>query len=199
MSKIIRREKLKTKKKWYAFSEKELEIVREITSGSRNLVELKNKLSIKPNLLTYYSRKLNEKDIIETRKCYYSPQENSEPRKTVSIKETEHALFLKELFQQSPLIKWEKVLSESGVEMLLQATSDSDKTKTISQTTVWRCGKRLEKLGVMTFSAGVYHVKSNLSGLLKFVDAYRAYILKKLLNSVSTEKTRILWHRGRNS
>jgi hypothetical protein len=48
------------------------------------------------------------------------------------------------LFQRYPSIKLEKVLSESGIEMLLQVTSDSDKVETIPHTTIWRYSKRLE-------------------------------------------------------
>lgn len=186
---------MKTKKKNYYFSEKELEIAREIAYGSRSLVELRNRLSIKPNLLTYYLRKLEEKEIVGLEKCFYSPQRNSEPRKIIAIRGTEHALLLRELFQKLPPISWEKVLSESGLEMLLQATAGSDMAA-IPSTTFRRYCKRLENLGVMTRNDGVYKVKNDLFELLEFVAAYRCYILRKQLSSVSMAETKILWHKG---
>ncbi len=188
---------LKTKKKWYAFNEKELEIVREIASGSHNLIELKNKLAIKPNLLTYHLTKLKEKEVVEVKQCRYSPQKNSEPRKTVSIQKGTHALYLALLFKKYPFTKWEKVLSGSGIEVLFQMTSDSESMEeTVPRSTLWRHSKMLETLGIVTLDDGLYKVKNSYPDLLEFMEEYKAFTLRRLLSSVSTNDSHILWQKG---
>jgi hypothetical protein len=187
---------LKTKKKWYAFSEKELMILKQVAGGSDNLVQLKNNLSIEPNLLTYHLKKLQDKDVIGIKKCHYSAKERSESRKIVFIQDLKHALLLKNLFNKHSSVEWEKVLSGSGIEVLFQATSTPDSTwETVSHPTYWRYCKRFENLRIMTYSTGSYRVKDNFSTLLEFIEDYRAYILRKLVNCVPISDSRILWQK----
>ena len=60
---------MKTKKESYAFSEQEVTIAREIASGNHSLFEIRERLAIKPSLLSHYLKKLENKRVITIKRA----------------------------------------------------------------------------------------------------------------------------------
>lgn len=106
---------MKTKKEKYAFSKQEIEILKEIASGNHTLSQIREKLSIKPSLLSYHLKKLQEKRIIKIQQGAFALEGNfANSRKSVLFQDTKHSLILKELLVKYSHIKWENVLSRLG-------------------------------------------------------------------------------------
>lgn len=189
---------MKTKKQWYIFSEKELEILREVATGSKEFIEIESKLKIKPNLLSYHLKKLEEKELIQLNSTFCRSRNiPGAPGKQVTFTALQHSIQLERLLKEQIFsIKWEKVLSGLGLEVLFGATSCHSQTKLISYPSYWRYCKKLNHFGVLTLTEdGFYSINDFFILLRDFICDYQRYIAEKTSKVVCSE-SKILWQRG---
>jgi DNA-binding MarR family transcriptional regulator len=187
---------VKTKKETYAFSKQEIRIAKEIASDNLGLSQIRERLSIKPNLLSYYLKKLQEKRIIKISKTRFSAEKDSiRSRKNVFFQDTKHASLLKELLAKYPHIKWEEILSGQGIEVLFQILDGSATfKKVVSPITFWRYSKSFMALGIVTKDREIWQINERFSLLRDFLDEYQSFLIKTLMESVSS-KAIMLWHK----
>ena len=188
---------MKNKKKWYAFSEEELQILKELASGIQELPELEQKLRIKPNLISYHLRKLERKGLIKVKPISYWSQK-SEARKIAVFTNLKHATILKTFLKENHFsIEWEKALSGFGIEVLFNATAYPNQPRSVSYPTFWRYCKKLNDIGIITLNdLGYYKINDHLLTFQGFIKEYQAYIAAEETLENLSGNPQILWQKG---
>ena len=187
---------MKTKANEYTFSEEEVRIAREIVSGNHGLAQIREKLAIKPNLLSYYLKKLENKCIITIERTQeFHEKEPSNSRKAVFFQYTKHASLFRDLLIEYSHMKWEKILSGLGIDVLFQITTEPNATGLISKTTFWRYFRYLGSTGIATCNFESHcQINSRFSLLRQFLFEYQTFIIKRLIDSVSN-KAIVIWQK----
>lgn len=186
---------MKTRKRKYTFSKQEIEILRQIASENRALSQIREKLSIKPNLLTYYLKRLQEKHIIKIQRGFSFERNLTHSRKSIVYQDTKHSLLLKELLTKYPHIKWENILSGLGIDVLFQILADSNSIREgISPTTFWRYSRDFMAIGIVMDNGENLQINDSFSILKNFLDEYQNFTIKTIISSVSEQAT-MLWQK----
>lgn len=190
---------MKKKLEKYTFSKQEIRILREIASGKHSLISLRRTLSIKPNLLSYYIRKLIDKKIIEfkRKRADHSEREYRKAKKYIYFCDLRHALLLKELLLTYHHISWEKILSNLGIVFLFEVV-DTDMPdisfKNISKTTFWRYLRNFMALGIIELDGSTFRINPRFSILKDFLEEYQRFIVTTIVREIS-ENAVILWQK----
>jgi DNA-binding MarR family transcriptional regulator len=187
---------VKTKLEKYAFSKQEIKILKEVASGNYILSRIRESSSIKPSLLSYYLKKLQEKDILKIQQHASSFGKNyANSRKSMLFRDTKHSLLLKELLTKYSHIKWENVLSGLGVEVLFQILTGSESIKeSVSPATFWRYSRNLMALGIVTDDGENLQINDRFSLLTNFLEEYQTFIIRTIISSVSDGAV-VLWQK----
>ena len=186
---------MKIRKEKHTFSKKEIEILKQIASGKHTLSQIRKKLSMRPNLLSHYLKKLQEKHIIKIQKGFSSERNLLPSRKSVTYQDTKHSLILKELLMKHSHIKWENILSGLGIDVLFQILTDSSSLKeSISPITFWRYSKDFMELGIVVDTGENLQINDRFYLLKNFLDEYQTFTIKTLVSSVS-DNAIILWQK----
>ena len=173
---------MKTSAGEYAFSKAELQMLREIARGNYELSSIQAKLSIKPPLLTYTLKKLQNKGLIKIA--------HKGAKKQVSFSDTKHAILLKNLLSIYDYVDWENVLKGKAIEILFQVLTDSDKLTAVPRNTLWRYMKDFKSRGIIQECK----VNPQFRGLSEFLEEYQSFFAKKMANEFSDNSV-ILWQR----
>jgi len=190
---------MKRKLKKYAFSKQEIRILREIASGKHSLLLLRKNLSIKPNLLSYYIKRLIDKKIIEFKGkvAAHFEKKYEKAKKYVYFRDLRHALLLKELLLKYNHIKWEKILSFLGIDFLFEIL-DRDRSdisfKNVSPTTFWRYSRDFMALGIIELDGDTFRINPRFSILKGFLEEYQRFIITTVVQTIS-ENAVILWQK----
>jgi DNA-binding MarR family transcriptional regulator len=187
---------VKTKKEKYAFSKREIEILKVIANDNHILSQIRERCSIKPSLLSHYLKKLQEKDIIRVQQVALSTEMNfANSRKSIFFRDTKHALLLKELLTKYSHIKWEDVLPGLGIEVLFQILAGAYSIdQSVSSITFWRYSRIFMALGIVTCSGEDLQINDRFSLLSNFLEEYQSFIIKAIVSSVS-ESAIVLWQK----
>ena len=187
---------MKTRANDYSFSELEITIAKEIASGSNSLAQIRKRLAITPNLLSYYLKKLENKRIITIKRTQQlDKKEILNSRKAVFFQYTKHASLFKDLLMQYSHIKWEKILSGLGIDVLFRIATEPNATESISQTTFWRYLRSFTSTGIATCNYGSCQINSRFSLLRQFLVEYQTFIIERIVDLASS-KAVVLWHKG---
>jgi len=178
---------VRTKNLNYALSKTELQILRELAKSKQSLSAIKITLALKPALLTYNLKKLQQQGLIQTNK-----QGN---QKTICFAETKHASLLKDLLLSYDYMDWENILCGKTLQILLQTQSSKGDLSVFSNATLWRYINGLKARGVLTQTQKQYQINSRFNKLIDFLNEYQAYFVNKLATSLS-ENAVILWRRN---
>lgn len=174
----------------YTFSEMEIRILKELVKGYHSLKRVRKRLSIKPNVLSYHSKKLLSKQIIR-----FARKEEG-LQKYIYFSNSSHASLLRELMMKFSHIPWENVLAYSGIEILFEVMDDSGISyQNFSRVTFWRYSKKFMALGIIKEEESGYIFTSRFSILVRFLEEYQRFIINNLVKSIS-EKAVTLWRKG---
>lgn len=171
----------------YTFSKTELQILRELTKNKQSLSAIKTTLAIKPALLTYNLKKLQQQGLIQTTK-----QGN---QKTIHFSETKHATLLRDLFVTYDYMDWENILCGKTLQILLQTQTSKGDLSVFSNATLWRNITGLKARGIITQTQKQYQINPRFNKLIDFLNEYQTYCVNKLAASLS-ENAAILWRRN---
>ncbi len=180
----------------YAFSKQEIKILRIVASGSHSLSKIRMHVAIKPNLLSHYLKKLQNKGILEI--CTQNfPSGNgvSGYRKSAYFQDSNHALVLKDLLTKEEHVKWENILSGIGIEILFQIlNNEAAPFENISSASAWRYKRNLTATGILEYEGENLHFNPRFSLLASFLEEYQRFIIRRLVGSIS-ELAIILWQK----
>lgn len=183
------------RKEKYAFSKQEIEILKQIASENYALSQIREKLSIKPNLLSYYLKKLQEKHIIKIQQGPSFEKNLAHSRKSITYQDNKHSLILKELLTKYSHIKWENVLSGLGIDVLFQILTGSNSIKeSMSPATFWRYSRDFMALGIVVDTSENLQINDRFSLLKNFLDEYQTFTIKVIVSSVSANAI-MLWQK----
>jgi hypothetical protein len=186
---------VKIKKEKYSFSKQEIEILKQIVTENLALSQIRERLSIKPNLLSHYIKDLQQKQIIRIGQELRSEENAVNSRKNVGYQDNKHSLMLKELLMRYSQVKWENVLSGLGLDVLFQIATGSDSLKeSMSLVTFWRYSRNLMALGIVAYNDEKLQINDRFSLLKDFLDEYQAFIIRNLVASVSSNAV-LLWQK----
>ncbi len=175
---------MKTVSPDYSFSKPELQILKELSKGKHELSSIEEVLSIKPSLLSYHLKKLQNKGLIKTTQQTY--------KKQAYFNDSKHAALLRDLLSFYDYIDWENILSGKAIEILFQTLTKSGKTLYIPKNTRWRHIKNLKARGIITQSNTI---NSRFSLLIQFLDEYQKFYANKLARTISDNSV-MLWQEG---
>ena len=169
----------------YAFSKPELQILKELAKGKHELSSLKEALSIKPSLLSYNLKKLQNKGLIKTTDQGY--------KKRAYFNDSKHASLLRDLLLSYDYIDWQNILTGKTIEILFQTLITSGKTLAkIPKNTRWRHLKNLKARGIITHKEKEYTINPRFSILIDFLNEYQKFFTNKLADTISDNSV-ILW------
>lgn len=180
----------------YSFSKAEIKILREIANESHLLSSLREKLHIKPNLLSHDLRKLSQKGLIVfKKKGRLTFKKKGVGRKYVYFADSKHASLLRDLLIRDSHIQWEDVLSGLGIEVLFQVLNYGEVRFTdFSKVTFWRYSRALMARGIVKLADNRYVITPRFSHLAAFLTEFQHFLLNKLVKSIS-ERADILWEK----
>ena len=157
----------------YTFSKPELQILKELAKGKHELSSIEDALSIKPSLLSYNLKKLQNKGLIKTTQQTF--------KKQVYFSDSKHAALLRDLLSLYDYIDWENILSGKAIEILFQILTKSRKTLDyIPKNTRWRHIKNLKARGIIT-QPNTINPRFNF--LIQFLDEYQKFFTKGLIKT----------------
>ena len=186
---------MKIRQEKYTFSKQEIKILKQIASENHVLSQIREKLSIKPNLLSHYLKKLQEMGIIRIQQGNSLERSLEHSRKSIVYQDAKHSLILKELLTKHSHIKWENVLSGLGIDVLFQISTGSDSIKkSMSPTTFWRYLKDFMALGIVVYTGENPQINDRFSLLENFLDEYEIFTIRNIVDSVSG-KAIMLWQK----
>lgn len=187
---------MKSKLETYTFSKQEIKILKEIVSENHILSSLRKTLSIKPNLLSHYLKRLQKKNIVEFQKrSFSSTEKNEKSKKYVYFSNSKHALSLRELLLAYNHIEWEDILSGLGIEVLFQILADYHITfESFSSVTFWRYSKNFMARGLVECDRDVFRINPRFSILVDFLKEYQQFIISSVVKSLS-ESAVTLWQK----
>jgi DNA-binding PadR family transcriptional regulator len=169
----------------YAFSKPELQILKELAKGKHELSSLKEALSIKPSLLSYNLKKLQNKGLIKTTEQAY--------KKQAYFNDSKHASLVRDLLLFYDYIDWQNILTGKTIEILFQTLTTSGKTLAhIPKNTRWRHLKNLKARGIITQKEKEYTINPRFSILIEFLNEYQKFFANKLAHTLSDNSV-ILW------
>lgn len=186
---------MKIKKEKYTFSKQEIKILKQIASENHALSQIREKLSIKPNLLSHYLKSLQEKHIIKIQQGSSFERSLAHSRKSIVFQDTKHSLILKELLTKYSHIKWENVLSGLGIDVLFQILTGSNSIReSMSPATFWRYSRDFMALGIVVDTGENLQISDRFSLLKNFLDEYQTFMIKAIVSSVSGNAI-MLWQK----
>jgi DNA-binding PadR family transcriptional regulator len=166
----------------YSFSKPELQILKELAKGKHELSSIEDALSIKPSLLSYNLKKLQNKGLIKTTQQTY--------KKQAYFNDSKHAALLRDLLSFYDYIDWENILSGRAMEILFQILTKSGKNLAhIPKNTRWRHLKNLKARGIITQTNTI---NPRFSLLIQFLGEYQKFYTNKLARAISDNSV-ILW------
>ena len=172
---------MKTVSPDYSFSKPELQILKELSKGKHELSSIEDALSIKPSLLSYNLKKLQNKGLIKTTKQTY--------KKQAYFNDSKHAALLRDLLSFYDYIDWENILSGKAIEILFQTLTKSGKTLYIPKNTRWRHLKNLKARGIITQTNTI---NPRFSLLIQFLNEYQKFYANKLARTISDNSVMLL-------
>ena len=176
---------MKTASREYAFTTRELQILRELAKGRHELSSMKEALSIKPSLLSYNLKKLLNKGLIKTTGQGY--------RKQVYFNDSKHASLCRDLLVSYDYIDWQNILTGKTIEILFQTLTTSGKTLAkFPKNTRWRHLKNLKARGIIAHDKKGYNINPRFSVLIDFLNEYQKFLTNKLAHTISDDSV-ILW------
>lgn len=176
---------MKTANPEYTFSKPELQILKELATGKHELSSIKQALLIKPSLLSYNLKKLQNKGLIKTTNQAY--------KKQAYFNDSKHASLLRDLLLSYSHIDWQNILPGRAIEILFQTLTTSGKTlANIPKNTRWRHLKNLKVRGIITQKEKEYTINPRFSILIDFLKEYQRFFANKLAHALS-ENSVILW------
>jgi DNA-binding HxlR family transcriptional regulator len=175
---------MKTPTGEYSFSKVELQILREIAKGNYELSSIQTRLSMKPSLLTYTLKKLQNKGIVKFT--------HKGTKKQAYFSDIKHATLLKDLLSIYDYVDWENVLNGKSVEILFQTLSAFKESLSIPRNTRWRHMKNFKSRGIFTQEG---KINPQFRGLSEFLKEYQSFFAKKIASTLS-ENALILWQEG---
>lgn len=172
---------MKTSAGEYAFSKTELQILKETARGNYELSTIQAKLSIKPSLLTYNLKKLQNKGLAKV--------VNKGNKKQAYFSGTKHSTRLRDLLSIYDYVDWENVLYGKAIEILFQVLTGSNKLTHIPRNTLWRWMKIFKSRGIITQEN---RVNPQFRGLIEFLEEYQSFFIKKIAGELANNSI-ILW------
>lgn len=178
---------MRSKLEDYTFSEQEIRILKEIARDNHLLSSVRKSLSIKPNLLSHYLRRLSNKNLIEYRKQSLSLEGEAEKsRKYLYFSDSKHAFSLKELLLKYDYIEWRSILSGLGIEVLFQILAGHNvNSKSFSRVTFWRYSKDFMSRGMVDTDGDFLQINPRFSLLADFLREYQQFIMSRIVKSLS--------------
>ena len=171
----------------HTFNKLEIQILRQLAKGKHSLSDVRKTLLIRPSLLTYNLKKLHQKGIIKTIE--------RGPKKKIYFDNSKHASLIRELLLIHDHIKWENILSNLAIEILFQASNNSETSyRNFSKTTFWRHTRNLKAHGILESDNTHYSINPRFSILKEFLIEYQRFLINTLVRSVS-ESAVILWQK----
>jgi hypothetical protein len=172
---------MKTPTSEYSFNKAELQILKEIARGNYELSSIQTKLSIKPSLLTYTLKKLQNKSIVKFT--------HIGTKKQAYFSEIKHATLLRDLLSIYDYVDWENVLNGKSIEILFQTLSASKESLNVPRNTRWRHMKNFKSRGIVTQEG---KINPQFRGLSEFLKEYQSFFAKKIARTLS-DNALILW------
>ena len=172
---------MKTPTGEYSFSKVELQILKEIARGNYELSSIQTRLSIKPSLLTYTLKKLQNKGIIKFT--------HIGTKKQAYFSDIKHATLLRDLLSIYDYVDWENVLNGKSVEILFQTLSGFKESLSVPRNTRWRHMKNFKSRGIITQEG---KINPQFRGLSEFLKEYQSFFAKKIASTLS-DNSLILW------
>jgi DNA-binding HxlR family transcriptional regulator len=172
---------MKTPTGEYSFSRVELQILKEIARGNYELSSIQTSLSIKPSLLTYTLKKLQNKGIVKFT--------HIGTKKQAYFSELKHATLLRDLLSIYDYVDWENVLNGKSIEILFQTLIAFKESLNIPRNTRWRHMKNFKSRGIITQDG---KINPQFRGLPEFLKEYQSFFVKKIASTLS-DNALILW------
>jgi len=171
----------------YTFNKLEIQISRQLAKGNHSLSNIRKNLLIEPSLLSYNLKKLLQKEIINII--------GRGPNKRINFDSSKHASLFRELLLIYDHIKWENILPNLAIEILFQASNNSEISyRNFSKTTFWRHTRNLKAHGILESNNNHYSINPRFSILKEFLIEYQRFLINTLVKSVS-ERAVILWQK----
>lgn len=171
----------------YTFNKLEIQISRQLAKGKHSLSDIRKNLLIEPSLLSYNLKKLLQKGIIK--------MAGRGPNKKIYFDSSKHASLFRELLLIYNHIKWENILPNLAIEILFQASNNSEMSyRNFSKVTFWRHAKNLKAHGILESDNNHYSINPRFSILKEFLTEYQRFLINTLVRSVS-ENAVILWQK----
>ena len=175
---------MKTSTGEYSFNKVELQILKEIAKGNYELSSIQTRISIKPSLLTYTLKKLQNKGIVKFT--------HIGTKKQAYFSELKHATLLRDLLSIYDYVDWENVLNGKSIEVLFQTLSGFKESLSTPRNTRWRHMKNFKSRGIITQEG---KINPQFKGLSEFLNEYQSFFAKKIASTLS-ENAVILWQEG---
>lgn len=172
---------MKTPTGEYSFSKVELQILKEIARGNYELSSIQTRLSIKPSLLTYTLKKLQNKGIVKFT--------HIGTKKQAYFSDIKHATLLRDLLSIYDYVDWENVLNGKSIEILFQTLSGFKESLSVPRNTRWRHMKNFKSRGIITHEG---KINPQFRGLSEFLKEYQSFFAKKIASTLS-DNSLILW------
>ena len=172
---------MKTPTGEYSFSKAELEILKEIAKGNYELSSIQTTLSIKPSLLTYMLKKLQNKGIVQFT--------HTGTKKQANFSDIKHATLLRDLLSIYDHVDWENLLSGKSIEILFQTSSGFKEPLSVPRNTRWRHMKSFKSRGIITQEG---KINPQFRCLSEFLKEYQSFFAKKIASTLS-DNSLILW------
>jgi len=171
----------------YTFNKLEIQISRQLAKGNHSLSDIRKNLLIGPSLLSYNLKKLLQKGIIQII--------GRGPNKRIYFDSSKHASLFRELLLIYDHIKWENILPNRAIEILFQASNNSEMSyRNFSKVTFWRHVRNLKAYGILESDNNRYSINPRFSTLKEFLIEYQRFLINTLVRSVS-ESAVILWQK----
>jgi len=171
----------------YTFNKLEIQILRQLAKGKHSLSDVRKSLLIGPSLLSYNLKKLLQKGIIKII--------GRGPNKRIYFDNSKHASLFRELLLIHDHIKWENILPSLAIEVLFQASNNSEMSyRNFSKVTFWRHARNLKAHGILKSDNNRYSINPRFSTLKEFLIEYQRFLINTLVRSVS-ESAVILWQK----
>lgn len=171
----------------YTFNKLEIQILRQLAKGKHSLSDVRKNLLIGPSLLSYNLKKLLQAGIIKII--------GRGPNKRIYFDNSKHASLFRELLLIHDHIKWENILPSLAIEVLFQASNNSEMSyRNLSKVTFWRHARNLKAHGILKSDNNRYSINPRFSILKEFLIEYQRFLINTLVRSVS-ESAVILWQK----
>ena len=172
----------------YTFNKLEIRILRQLAKGKHSLSDIRKNLLIGSSLLSYNLKKLFQKGIIQII--------GRGPNKRIYFDSSKHASLFRELLLIYDHIKWENLIPSLAIEILFQASNNSEMSyRNFSKVTCWRHVRNLKAHGILESDDMMhYSINPRFSILKELLIEYQRFLINTLVKSVS-ESAVILWQK----